>query len=197
LVEAVTNRTERFQKEWFQLAPRVVLGVIFMRRSKALHSVLMTAVAGFLALNFACLPAGPATANATLGVSAMVQATCLVSASPLGFGAYIGAATTATSAVSVTCTNSTPYNVGLSAGAGGSATVASRKMTGPGSALLSYSLFSDPSRKVNWGQTVGTDTVAGMGNGAAQMLTVYAQTVPGQYVTPGTYTDMVAVTVTY
>jgi spore coat protein U-like protein len=48
-----------------------------------------------------------------------------------------------------------------------------------------------------WGNTVGTDTVAATGSGAAQSYTVYgritAQTTPA----PGTYTDTITVTVTY
>jgi spore coat protein U-like protein len=49
----------------------------------------------------------------------------------------------------------------------------------------------------NWGNTVGTDTVAGTGNGAAQALTVYGQIAAGLYVTPGSYTDTITATVTY
>jgi spore coat protein U-like protein len=53
------------------------------------------------------------------------------------------------------------------------------KMTGPASGLLSHSLFSRPSRTLNWGQTVGSDTVTGTGNGAVQTLTVDGQTPAG------------------
>jgi spore coat protein U-like protein len=115
----------------------------------------------------------------------------------MSFGNYTGTAANATSAVSVTCTNATPYTVGLSAGAASGATVSARKMTGPASGLLSYSLFSDPSRTLNWGQTVGSDTLTGTGNGAIQALTVYGQTPAGQYVSPGSYTDTITATITY
>jgi spore coat protein U-like protein len=70
-------------------------------------------------------------------------------------------------------------------------------MTGPASALLGYALFSDASRTVNWGQTIGTDTVTGTGNGAAQAITVYGQATAGQFVAPGAYTDTITATVTY
>jgi spore coat protein U-like protein len=70
-------------------------------------------------------------------------------------------------------------------------------MTGPGSALLGYSLFSDSARTVNWGQTVGTDTVTGTGNGTAQALTVYGDVPAGQYLAPGSYSDTITATVTY
>ena len=130
-------------------------------------------------------------------MTATVQATCLVSATPLAFGTYTGTQATSSSTVSVTCTNTTPYNVGLNAGGTTGATVSSRSMIGPGSALLGYSLFSDSARTSNWGQTIGTDTVTGTGNGSAQALTVYGQVAAGQYVAPGAYADTITATVTY
>lgn len=137
------------------------------------------------------------TTTTTFAVSATVQATCLVSASPMSFGSYTGAVVNTTSTVSVTCTNTTSYNVGLSAGLATGATVTTRQMTGPSSAVLGYSLFSDSSRSVNWGSTIGSDTITGTGNGSSQPLTVYGQATAGQYVTPGSYTDTITATVTY
>jgi spore coat protein U-like protein len=148
-------------------------------------------------LGLATRPAVAATATTTFGVTATVQSTCLVSATALAFGTYTGALATSTSTVSVTCTNTTPYNVGLSAGLATGATVTTRQMTGPASALLNYAMFSNSTRTTNWGQTVGTDTVTGTGNGAAQALTVYGQVTAGQFVAPGAYTDTITATVTY
>jgi spore coat protein U-like protein len=115
----------------------------------------------------------------------------------MAFGTYTGALAASTSTVSVTCTNTTPYNVGLSAGTATGATVTTRKMSGPNAALLAYALTSDSAHSVNWGQTVGTDTVAGSGNGSAQALTVYGQVAAGQYVAPGAYADTITATVSY
>jgi spore coat protein U-like protein len=70
-------------------------------------------------------------------------------------------------------------------------------MTGPSSALLGYKLFSNSGYTTNWGNTVGTDTVAGIGTGTAQSLSVYGQLPAGQFVRPGNYTDTVIATVTY
>jgi spore coat protein U-like protein len=148
---------------------------------------------GTLAFN---LPAVAATATATMTVSATVDATCLITATPLAFGAYAGTQTDATSTLSVTCSNTTPYNVGLDAGLATGATVTSRAMTITGASLL-YSLFQDAGRTTNWGNTVGTDTVAGTGTGSAQTLTVYGRIEAGQFVTPGAYTDTITATVTY
>jgi spore coat protein U-like protein len=168
-----------------------------MMFSRKLKFAIRAAVLGSLTFGLTFVPAAAATASNSLSVSATVQATCTVTAATMAFGNYTGTAANATSAVSVTCTNATPYTVGLSAGAASSATVNARKMTGPAAGLLSYSLFSDPSRTLNWGQTPGSDTVKGTGNGAVQALTVYGQAPAGQHLAPGPYTDTVIATITY
>lgn len=142
-------------------------------------------------------PALAATATTTFTVTATVTATCLVSATNLSFGSYTGAVDDANSAVTVTCTNTTPYNVGLNAGTATGATTSTRQMTGTGSATLNYFLYQDSAYSTNWGNTVGTDTLSGTGTGLAQALTVYGQIPAGQYVTPGSYTDTITATVTY
>jgi spore coat protein U-like protein len=70
-------------------------------------------------------------------------------------------------------------------------------MTGPSASLLHYHLYSDSGHTVNWGNTVGTDTVSMTGSGVAQTLTVYGQVPAGQFVTPGSYSDTITVTLTY
>src|ERR1700726_522658 len=112
-----------------------------MKLSHVMKLSFPAVVLGFVALSLSTTPADAATATTTFGVTATVQATCLVSATPLAFGTYTGALATSTSAVSVTCTNTTPYNVGLSAGLATGATVTTRKMTGPASATLNYAMF--------------------------------------------------------
>jgi spore coat protein U-like protein len=136
-------------------------------------------------------------------VTATVVATCTISTTNLVFGNYSGLLIDSTSSLSITCTNTTPYNVGLSAGNSGG-TVTNRKMRGPSPALASYSLYRDIGRSTNWGQTVGTDTVAGTGTGVPQALTVYGevaggldQIAAGNTINPGSYTDTVVATVTY
>jgi len=136
------------------------------------------------------------TTTTTMSVSATVLASCTVAASALAFGAYTGTVLTATTTISVTCTSTTPYNVGLDAGGGTGATVANRLMVS-GAATLAYGLYSNAGRTTVWGNTVGTNTVAGVGTGTAQSLTVYGQIAAGLTPAPGSYTDTVGVTVTY
>jgi spore coat protein U-like protein len=142
-------------------------------------------------------PAVAATATATFQVTATVQATCQISAGPLAFGIYTGVLANALSTVTVTCTNTTPYNVGLDAGQATGATVTTRKMAGPSGGLLAYSLSQNDARTINWGNTVGTDTETGIGNGTAQALTVFGRVAAGQFVSPGAYADTITATLTF
>lgn len=149
------------------------------------------AIVGVLAM---VLPhtAAAATATATIGVSATVQATCIVSTTAMSFGTYTGTALPSTSTVTVQCTNTTPYTLGLNAGTATGATVTNRSMTGPGSALLNYGLYTDSGRSTNFATLASTN-----GTGAAIVTTVYGQVAAGQYVAPGAYTDTITATVTY
>lgn len=137
------------------------------------------------------------TATTSFQVTVVVPTSCTLSTNALAFGSYSGLLLNATSTISVDCTNTTPYNVGLDAGTATGATVTNRSMTGPTSALLGYKLFSDASHTTNWGNTVGTDTKAGTGNGAVQTLTIYGQIPAGQLVRPGSYADTITATLTY
>ena len=168
-----------------------------MKFPNAVRSALPATVLGVLALSLASMPAAASTQTATFLVSTSVASTCTISTTPLSFGSYTGVLSQAMASGTITCTNTTPYNVGLSAGLSTGATVTSRKMTGPGGALLAYSLFSDAGHTINWGVTVGTDTVHMVGNGLGQPVTVYGQIPAGQYFAPGLYSDTITVTVTY
>jgi len=169
-----------------------------MKFSSFVKSALRAAVVlGSLVLALAPMSAEAATATTTFAVTATVAATCLISATPLGFGSYTGVVDPATSTLTVTCTNTTPYNVGLSAGLATGATVTTRSMTGPASALLGYGLFSDAGHTTNWGVTIGTDTVTGTANGAAQPITVFGQIPAAEFVAPGAYADTITATVTF
>ena len=159
-------------------------------------------LAGLLLMGPGLLASGSAfagTATTTLGVSLTINAGCNVSSGPVAFPAQtvLASAVNQTGSISVTCTNTTPYNVGLDKGAGTGASVTNRLMTGPSSATVAYGLFQDSGHATNWGNTIGTDTVTGTGNGSGQTLTVYghiaAQTTPA----PGAYADTVNVTVTF
>lgn len=152
-----------------------------------------------IALAAAMPSAYAATATGSFGVSALVASGCAVTALPLAFGAYdptSASATTGQTTVTVLCTVGTAYNVGLNAGGGSGATVATRKLTN-GSDTLDYTLYSDSGRTTVWGNTVGTNTVSGTYALAQAPLNVYGRITAGQSVPAGTYNDTITVTITY
>jgi spore coat protein U-like protein len=169
-----------------------------MKFSNPLKTALLSAFLGFVLLGLtstsAVAQANPATT--TFGVSATVVKDCVVSATALGFGNYTGAVNSAQSTITVTCTSSTTYTVGLGTGLATGATVSTRKLQN-GANLLNYGLYSNATWTTNWGNTLATNWVTGTGNGAAQNITVYGQIPAAQYVTPGSYADTISVTVTY
>jgi spore coat protein U-like protein len=140
-----------------------------------------------------------ATATTSILVSATILQSCAITALPLAFGLYDPTSSTphdGSTTVSVICTTGTPFNIGLNAGGGSGATVASRKMTF-GANLLNYTLYQDSNRTSLWGQTIGSDTVAGTATGLLTNFTVYGR-IPAQQAAPtGIYTDTVTVTLTY
>ena len=166
----------------------------------------MKKLAVIVPLLFCAMQASFATtlvSSATFNVTAQVNATCVINlASALTFPAYAPSqgAQASTSTISVNCTNTTPFNIGLNAGTGSGATVDNRIMTS-GTHTLNYSLYQDSGHSVVWGNTIGTNTVAGTGGGLAGSnvitKTVYGL-IPNQPSTaPGNYADTITVTVTY
>jgi spore coat protein U-like protein len=142
-----------------------------------------------------------ATTTANLAVSAVVINACAFGTiTSVAFGNYDPTSATAnnnTGSIVVTCTLGDVYNIALNPGTFAGATVTTRRMTGPSAGGLAYSLYRDASRTLNWGQTIGTDTLQQTGSGLAQTATVYGKIPALQAVTAGSYTDTVGITVTF
>ncbi len=138
-----------------------------------------------------------ATATTTFQVTANVLANCTISATDMVFGDYAGARLNTQSQIEVNCTNSTQWNVGLNEGTCSGGSIIARCMTGPGSALLNYNLFSNASATTVWGNTVGVDTVSGVGQSTTQLITVFGVVPGGQSVPPGGYADTITATITF
>jgi spore coat protein U-like protein len=137
-----------------------------------------------------------ATGTRSFTVTAVVNPLCQITATNLAFGSYTGDVLDAVSALTITCTKTTPYYVNLDDGQHRDGSYLPRAI-GPGGVLLSYTMFHDAARSSRWGNTYNLDGVAGTGSGSAQTLNVYGRVAAGQYVTPGTYTDTVIATITY
>ncbi|PPC81374.1 MAG: spore coat protein, partial [Hyphomicrobium sp.] len=95
-------------------------------------------ISAFVAASFACgsiaVPSvNAATTTTTFGVSiTILQACAITSATNLSFGTNsdsLSTNTDATSSISVLCTASTPYNIGLNAGSTAGSSVTNRRMT--------------------------------------------------------------------
>lgn len=147
------------------------------------------------------------TIGANLGVSATVGSSCLITTSPVAFGAYNpGSATTAdtSGSLTVTCASGTTYSVGLDAGGSASTAgnVGTRRMTAGASKFLPYQLYLDSGYMTIWGDGANGSSVNPVsgtftGTGAAQVLTVYGRVGTGHFVPAGSYIDTVVATVTY
>jgi spore coat protein U-like protein len=142
-----------------------------------------------------------ATATGVMTVTATITSTCAVGASSLAFTSATSAAIAAGNVdaigtVSVNCTTGSPYTIGLDAGAGVGATIASRKMSA-GTLQLSYTVYTSAARTTVWGDGTGAEKVSGIGNGAVQSISAYGRIFAGQVVPAAAYADTVNVTITY
>jgi spore coat protein U-like protein len=142
-------------------------------------------------------PATAATVTTTFAVTTNVNALCTISASDLVFPDFTGVQVDGQSSITLNCTNSAQWNVGLNAGTFAGATVTTRAMTGPGGSSLNYELFSDAARTTNWGNTVGTDTVSGVGSGGVEVVTVYGRLPASSNPAVGGYEDTITATITF
>lgn len=143
----------------------------------------------------AALAAAAQTATGTTSISATVVNQCGVSATNMNFGtaSLLTSALTATSTIAVTCNASIPLTVALDNGATGTSPT-NRLMTS-GSNTVKYGIYQDIGHGVAWGNSVGSNTESASGPTAS--LTAYGQ-VPAQAApVPGSYADVVGVTVTY
>lgn len=140
----------------------------------------------------------PSTATTTFNVTATVPTTCKVTASDLDFGTVgtLVATRDGSSTVAPVCTNGTAYQLGLDGGLSGATDPTQRKMTKSAEFVL-YGLYRDPARTQPFGNTIGSNTVAGTGTGQAQSVPVYGRIAPQTTPSPGAYNDTVVVTLTY
>jgi spore coat protein U-like protein len=137
--------------------------------------------------------------NNTFDTTVTIIADCIIAANNLNFGSTQGVlatTVTANTTLSVTCTNTTPYTVGLSAGTGTGSTGTTRYMSGTGAntSTVAFDLFQTAGA-TQWGNTQGTDTKSGTGSGTAQTLTVYGQIGVQTTPQPDTYKSTITATV--
>jgi len=145
-----------------------------------------------------------ATKTASFTVNASVGKNCVISAGNVNFAApFFGDNDlTATSTITVRCTNLTGYSIALSAGSSGD--FAGREMVS-GTDVLVYNLYTDNTYGAVWGDGLGTtDVVSDVGEGMALANaiphTVFAQLLAADNTGPvgaGAYSDTIVATITY
>ena len=145
----------------------------------------------------AACPVNKNSSSSSFVASITVLPSCTVSTTNMNFGTsgFIASNIDATATVSPNCASGAPYSVSLSNGNTGTGPT-TRKMTNGGNSVT-YGLYRDAGRSQPWGDSIGTNTVGGTGNGSAQPITVYGRVPPQTTPPPATYTDTVIVTVTY
>ena len=143
-----------------------------------------------------------ATKTASFTVSASVGRNCTISAANLALGEFLGDNNlTATSDITVRCTDGTPFSIALNQGLTGN--YGGRRMTSAGGDALVYNLYTDGTYGAVWGDnTGGTSTVGGAGTGMANALTrtVFGRLLASDNVGPvevGAYSDTIVATITY
>ncbi len=163
-----------------------------------MRSALIVSLAG-LAMAWSD-PAMAATATAGLGVQMAVTSICIITSSPaLDFGQIVfNKNINGSTTLGVSCSPGTSYTIGLDAGIGAGASGTLRRLTlVGGTRTLNYYLATDSALSNLWGNTVGTNTVSGVGTGSQQNYTIYGR-VPFLVVAPaGNYVDTVTITVSY
>ena len=149
--------------------------------------------------------AGTATGNLTVQLT--VTSSCTIGAATLNFGSVAGTSLLATpvtgsTTVSVTCTNGSPYSIGMGQGAN----YLSTNRMASGTNYIGYNLYTDSAYTHLWGTTTSASSCTGgsntcdlgTGNGSAQTVTIYGQ-IPIVATAPasGSYSDTVIMTITY
>lgn len=145
----------------------------------------------------ALLPAGltcmgGAIITSPVTIQATIQPNCNVSATTISFGTQntLTQTLSAQGSITLNCTLAQPYQITL--GTNGYPPNQRRMISG--NKYIQYGLYSDPAYQNSWGTTV---PVTGTGTGLNQTIPVYALVPVQATPTSGTYTDTVAVTVTY
>ncbi len=143
---------------------------------------------------------GGGSTTITFTTSANVPGLCHIStASDLEFGNNPGTITDnidGTSAISMQCRNRTAWQVGLDNGMNALGNVR-RMRSASGGSYVNYELYRNSSRTTRWGNSRNVDTFTGTGYGEPQTLTVHGRVPAPQSALPGSYSDVVTVTVTY
>lgn len=146
-----------------------------------------------------CPLTSPTRISIPLTVTALVQKNCTINATNMAFPpkGVLSSATTATSQITVKCTNNNAYSVALDGGSVANNVLARKMKHATQADTVSYQLYQDAAYATIWGNASGGAPRAGTGTGSNQTYTVYGR-VPAQATPrPGDYKDVVTATITF
>lgn len=162
-------------------------------------------VAAGAAFSLDVSPAQAGDAQADLSVTAEISANCIISTTPVAFGAYDPVSANAVSAlngagkVTVTCTNGSTGLITLGQGAnadtGSTAAAPLRRMVFDGTNYLSYGLYTNAGRTLTWSDA--DHAVSHSGTGVSTDVDVYGKIPGGQNQPAGSYVDTVVANVNF
>jgi spore coat protein U-like protein len=145
------------------------------------------------------LAAAPATAATTqrgqLSVDASVQSGCSLSGAAFNFGQYTSGQPANLDAVGTIAYADCTGSVTLELDGGLSGDVNARQLRA-GSRRLGYQIYRDASRTAVWGRGTEARTVR-FSTSESGRIEVFGRIPGGAVVEPGTYTDTIAVTLTF
>jgi spore coat protein U-like protein len=145
-----------------------------------------------------------AQVTTTLNISATMVGSCTISATSMNFPTYDGSAdVTTTSTIASNCTSGQAYMVHLDAGSHYSATSRHVADVSTGTHFVAYQLYQGTGT-TPWGDAGNTGAVTNpwvslslTGTGLNQISTVGGTLFGGANVPPGSYSDVINITVTY
>ncbi|MGA7966890.1 MAG: spore coat U domain-containing protein [Gammaproteobacteria bacterium] len=140
--------------------------------------------------------------SSVVGGQMTVQATvvpgCTVTATPMDFGTVptLTSARSATSTITLICTQGVTATIALDNGQTGTSPV-SRQLR-RGNSVVIYGVYQDSAYTFPWGHTAGIDTVSiSMGSSTSVSVTAFGLAPIQGTPVAGNYTDVIHVTVTY
>lgn len=148
------------------------------------------------------VPAFAQTASTTFDVTITITSSCTIdtpAATDVAFGTQLSTATNIQAAglLNVNCTSGTPYDIALNEGSNGADINSRAMLSATTTAEVPYQLYRDAGRSNVWGETIGTDTLAGTGTGLVQEIPVYGLVPSANFPAAADYIDTVTATITY
>jgi spore coat protein U-like protein len=142
------------------------------------------------------------TVTTTFPVTASVVANCIIGTiSNLDFGSFGPSASPVTTGnFSVSCTNITPWTMTMNSGSTAGGTINQRLLTNHvDSNYLPYTVYRESGYTTIFGDGTTGLAITGTGTGSTQTITVYGKMLSGGnlYATPGSYSDILTLTLTY